>query len=177
MPSEAFVDRAIEPRLNQVFVPLLAVIDDSEVRRQVQEVARRYDRELVADRAMDTEAQILEIIAELATSPDVPQVSIKEVTEQFGLRHAEDYQRKITPKWVGTLMRRRLGLKPQKRDGVFIVPVPELAKLDELRKRYGLTATEPGDVRDVVDVGTDALSTTPSAAGQSVSEPVEPLVP
>jgi hypothetical protein len=127
------------------------VIDDPEVRRQVQEVARRYDRDLVADRSMDTEAQVLEIISELAIAPEVAQVSVKEVTEQFIHRHGEDYERKITPKWIGTMIRRRLGLKPQKRDGVFILPVPELAKLDGLRERYGF-GDAPVPVKDIVDV-------------------------
>src|SRR2546425_12861939 len=56
LPSEALVDRTIEPRLNQVFVPLLSVIEDDATRAELRDIARRYHRELVTDRAMETEA-------------------------------------------------------------------------------------------------------------------------
>src|SRR5439155_19679373 len=58
----ALVDRSIEPRLAQIFVPLLSVIEDSGAREALREVAREYHKELVADRGMDVEAQVLEVI-------------------------------------------------------------------------------------------------------------------
>jgi hypothetical protein len=62
----ALVDRSIEPRLAQVFVPLLSVIEDAGAREELRKVARECHKELVADRGMDIEAQVLEIIRELA---------------------------------------------------------------------------------------------------------------
>src|SRR3989442_1692419 len=64
----SLVDRSIEPRLAQVFVPLLSVIEDAGARNALRQVAREYHRELVADRGMDIEAQVLEIIQELQAS-------------------------------------------------------------------------------------------------------------
>ena len=61
----ALVDRSIEPRLAQIFVPLLSVIEDAGAREALRQVAREYHKELVADRGMDMEAQVLEIIQEL----------------------------------------------------------------------------------------------------------------
>lgn len=94
---------------------------------------------------METEAHVLEIVCELATSPDEPRVSIAEITHRFSERHGEDYERKITPKWIGTMVRRRLGLKAQKREGVFVIPFPELAKLPRPRERYGLDEPSQSD--------------------------------
>ena len=142
-PSEALVDRTIEPRLNQVFVPLLSVIEDAATRAELRAIARRYHQELVTDRSMETEAQVLEIVDELAAAPDEPRVTVKEVTARFGERYAEDYERKVTTKWIGTIIRRRLGLKAEKRQGTFVIPVPELGKLPRLREKYGLGAGEP----------------------------------
>jgi len=167
-PSEALVDRSIEPRLNQIFVPLLAVIDDPTTRNEIRGVARRYDRDSLAERSMDPEAQVVEIISELASSPDVPRVSVKEITELFIARHGEDYERKITPKWIGTLIRRRLNLKPVKREGLSVLPVPELAKLAHLRERYGLSANahEPVAVGGVGAVE----ATSPAENGASAEQ-------
>ena len=65
----ALVDRSIVPRLAQIFVPLLSVIEDADARNALREVARTYHRDLVADRGMDVEAQMLEIIQELEQDP------------------------------------------------------------------------------------------------------------
>src|SRR5712691_9605701 len=43
----ALADRSVEPRLAQVFVPLLSVIDDPAARNSLRELMRQYHRELV----------------------------------------------------------------------------------------------------------------------------------
>jgi hypothetical protein len=65
----SLVDPTIEPRLNQVFVRLLSVIDDERVRRDLREVLHGYQRQLVADRGLDTEAQVIEVIPRPPPSP------------------------------------------------------------------------------------------------------------
>src|SRR5262249_17216092 len=55
-PIEDLVDRNIEPRLNQIFVPLLSIIEDLDARRDLQNLARKYSSDLVADRGADAEA-------------------------------------------------------------------------------------------------------------------------
>src|SRR5581483_5088328 len=154
--DEALVDRSVEPRLNQVFVPLLSVIDDPDTKRELHDVARRYHREMVAERALDTEAQILEVISELSSSPGTSRVSVGDVTRLFTERHGEDYDRKVTSKWIGTILRRRLGFRPAKSHGTFIITPEELSRLPLLRERYGLDVLDDrvdmGDVGDVPEV-------------------------
>jgi hypothetical protein len=53
-------DRAIEPRLNQIFLPLLSIIEDPKDREEMKELARRYHGEMIAERGMDLEAHVLE---------------------------------------------------------------------------------------------------------------------
>ncbi len=77
--DSALVDRSIEPRLAQVFVPLLSVIEDSGAREALSKVAREYHRGLVADRGMDIEAQVLKIIQELQSLNYDAGISIKEI--------------------------------------------------------------------------------------------------
>ena len=134
----ALVDRSIEPRLSQIFVPLLSVIEDATARDALRQVARDYHRDLVADRGMDVEAQMLEIIQELQQEPFSPGLAVKEITERFIARHSEDFDRKITPSWVGYLIRRKLGLKTYRRGGVYYVAESEKEKLETLFERYGL---------------------------------------
>lgn len=138
---EGLVDRTIEPRLNQIFVPLLSIIEDPQSREDLRELARRYHREQIADRGMDTEAQVLEVIRDLLASEGA-KFSVKEITSWFTDRHGEDYERKVTNKWIGSVIRRKLHLKTQKSHGVFVIPPSEMPKLERLFEKYGVSSKD-----------------------------------
>ena len=158
--TESLINRAIEPRLNQIFAPLLSIIDDEKARQELKDLEQCYQAELIADRGMETEAQLLQVIRDLfANSPD-GRVSVKEICNLFADRHADDYERKITPKWIGYLLRRKLQLKTCKSDGVFVISPFENNRLAYLYEKYGTTGNpEPSvnldgsvDFRDFRDV-------------------------
>lgn len=140
-PSEALVDRGIEPRLNQIFVPLLSMIEDPQAREELREVARSYNREMISERGMDTEAQVLEIIQEMLGSPYAPQLSIKDITSRFLARHETDYDRKITTKWIGGIIRNKLRLQAYRQAGGYILNL-DASKLERLYQRYGINQQE-----------------------------------
>ncbi len=142
--NEELVDRAIEPRLNQIFVPLLSIIEDPAARAELRELARRYHRELVAERGLDAEAQVLEILRDMLASPYETRLSVKDITSWFIDRHGQDYEKKITTKWIGSIIRKRLGLKTQRdRDG-YLIPSAEKDKLPRLYEKYGIGRDETG---------------------------------
>ena len=147
-PSESLVDRSIEPRLNQVFVPLLSIIENEQAREELKELARKYHSELVADRSLDMEAQILEIIQDSLAKGE-ERLSVKDITDWFIDRHGADYERKITTKWIGTIIRKKLLLRTQKSHGVFIIPRSEEPKLARLYERYGINAQESSEPESV----------------------------
>ena len=142
---ESLVDRTIEPRLNQVFAPLLSIIADPGAQRDIRELARQYNSEIIAERSMDVEAQILEIIRDLLASPLQPRLTLKEITSWFVDRHGDDYERKITTKWIGSVIRKRLTLKTHKSHGVFVIPLSEEPKLARLYEKYGIGSQEAED--------------------------------
>jgi hypothetical protein len=113
-------DRSIEPRLNQVFAPLLAVIDDVKIRR--------------------------ELIRGLMAEPQTQKLTIMEITNRFSDLFGSEYERKVTSRWIGFVIRKRLGLKTERtRDG-FVVTAAELSKLERLYLKFGLAqidADEP----------------------------------
>lgn len=134
-------DRTIEPRLAQVFGPLLSVIKEPQAREALCNLARTYHSELVADRGMDTEAQVLEVVRDLLAESSDGVVSVKEITNTFVDRNAGDYERKITPKWIGNIIRRNLQLKTHKSNGVFVLS-PAMPKLAMLLEKYGIPAAK-----------------------------------
>jgi len=136
----SLVDRSIEPRLNQVFVPLLSVIEDASARSGLMSVARMYNKQIVAERGMETEAQVLEVIQELLHSrgKDHNALYIKQVTRRFIENYGEDYERRITPKWIGTVLRKKLKLRTERKMDGFAVSPSEIEKLHHLFEKYGL---------------------------------------
>lgn len=150
--NETLVDRTIEPRLNQIFVPLLSIIEDPNSREALREVARQYNREMITERGLDTEAQVLEIIRDLAVSSGNPRLSIKEITAWFTDRYGEEYERKVTNKWIGFVIRKKLNLKTHKSDGIFVIQLlEEKSKLDRLYEKYGLSQKEETSQSNVSD--------------------------
>lgn len=137
---DSLVDRSIEPRLNQVFVPLMSLMDDEAARQELTELARRYNRELIADRGQDAEAQVLEVIRDIVAHDG--KLSVKEITNWFVDRYGDDYERKISPKWMGNIIRRRLHLQTQKSHGSFLIAITELPKLPALYRKYGIVGAE-----------------------------------
>ena len=58
-------------------------------------------------------------------------------------RHGLDYERKVTSKWIGTIVRKRLNLKTQKSHGVYVIPPSEQPKFERLYEKYGISTDEP----------------------------------
>lgn len=152
--NASLVDRTIEPRLNQIFVPLLSIVDDVGVQGQLKELARRHQRDLVSDRGMTTDAQIIEVINELLLVSDEPRLSVKEITERFTERYGDEYERKVTNKWIGGILRKRLGLKPQRVHGTFVIPLEDLPRLNRLREKFGLLPADGPDKKNTSAQGT-----------------------
>src|SRR5438094_5739917 len=155
------VDRSIEPRLAQIFVPLLSVIEDAGAREALRLVAREYHKELVADRGMDMEAQVLEIIQELQLINDGAGITIKEIPAAFIEQHGEDFERKVTPHWIGRIVRRKLGLKTEKRHGSYVIASTEGPKLTRLFEKYGVSTVEV-DLGDSGDFAEGMEASAPS---------------
>ena len=85
---------------------------------------------------------MLEVIHELETNFDTHPLSVSNITKRFIERFENDYDRKITPKWIGGLIRQRLGLKTERWYSNYIISPQDRPKLVQLYQRYGLAALE-----------------------------------
>jgi len=130
--------RDLEPRLQQIFGPLVSVIDDVSAREWIVGVLGKYNEDLVEERSETAEAQILTVIRDLVSKgPDV-RLAIQDITTEFIARYGAEYERRVTPRWIGSLVRRRLGLKPSRSTGLFTLGPEDVARLKALYVRYGL---------------------------------------
>jgi hypothetical protein len=67
---------------------------------------------------------------------------VKDITSWFVDRHGDDFERKITPRWIGNIIRKKLSLKTKKSNGNFVIPLSEAPVLARLYEKYGVGAQE-----------------------------------
>lgn len=140
-PNPAFVDPTVEPRLNQIAVPLLSIIDRPAVREELRGLLREYHRDLVVDRGLGIEGQVLEAVHACLETAQGPAIPLRDVAQAFVDRSEGDLQQQITNKWIGSIVRRRLQIKTQKSHGIYVIPLSEREKLEHLFTRYGVGST------------------------------------
>lgn len=143
--------RDIEPRIAQIFAPLLATIEGKATKDRVIALARRYSEKLAAERSLSLEAELLSVVRTLHDA-GLP-LSIKAIADKFAEEHGAEYRKPITPRWIGGVLRGRLSLVPVKSHGTFVIPATETPKIKQLFDRYR--------VGDVGDVGDSEESETP----------------
>jgi len=136
--DETLVDPTLSPRLNQILIPLLSIIDDSELREELRGSMKSFDQELYAERSASADAGVLDILAEMLSEPSRANIPVSEVTAAFVGRFGQEYERPITNRFIGGILRRRLRLLTYKSHGVYVLPATEKSKVDQLCIRYGV---------------------------------------
>lgn len=138
-----FPDRKVEPRLAQIFGPLLHVIHDETIRSHVQNLMTFYDKELSLNRSMDTAAQLLEAIHQ-CQQRNKP-LTLQAIANTYDVLYGNGFGKNTTPRWVGGAIRRHLHLTPHKSGGIYHIGPDEQAKLPTLYQRYGVDVGDFGD--------------------------------
>jgi hypothetical protein len=138
--DESLVDPRLEPRLNQILLPLLSVVSDVNLRSELRSMALEAQRSLVADRGLLVEAQVLEILSELMTASHAAVIPVAEIVSIFIERYGFEYERPITNRWIGSILRKRLNIATYKSHGVYVVPIGERSKIELQCGRYGVSS-------------------------------------
>lgn len=127
---------ALEPRVSQVFAPLLAGVGEGELRTRLLSVAEERSNDILLERSLEPEAELLSVVKELLEGGE--DLYLKDIAKVMQKRFGENYDYRINPRWVGTMLRKRLFLTPTKSHGNFMIPLAEYPKLEVLFARYGV---------------------------------------
>jgi hypothetical protein len=149
--------RDLEPRLQQIFGPLVSVISDGSARQRIVATIGKYNEDLVEERREAAEAQVLQVIRDLVARPHA-RLAIQDITREFIARYGDEYERRLTPRWVGSLVRRRLGLKPSRTTGVFTLGPEDVARLAALYKRFGIEPDGTAAKEETVETTSDTAA-------------------
>ncbi len=148
--DDTLYDPMLSPRLNQILIPLLSIVDDPGLRDDIRATLRSYDERLYGERAQSSEAYLLEVLRDLMVRTTSTVVPLAEITTEFKKRYDGEYRDPISVRQVSTLIRRNLRLYAYKSHGIYVVPVSEREKVEALCVRYGVmdrVTPQSGDER------------------------------
>jgi hypothetical protein len=120
----------LSPRGDQMALPLLSLVDDTAVREAICTRLATAEARAAATRASLPHVAIAGVIEQLFGS--LRYVTISAVTDAYN----QQSDAGLSPRSVGQIIRRDLGLATVKTRGVYVVPVSERKKVSELAKRY-----------------------------------------
>lgn len=129
----SLADPDLEARTNQILLPLLSVVPDEDVRRSVRTIAGARETTMRADRGFSTEGRLVAILAGQA----LDRRPLREIASAFSEAHAADYDRPVTSRGIGTILR-RLGFHLYKSDGVYVLAPGQQSLITALAARYGV---------------------------------------
>jgi hypothetical protein len=147
--DQSLADESVEPRLNQVTLALKSVVEDTDMRREIDTFIRAYNEVLINDRQMTTPAMVVQALAQIywTKNPlnlmgederDFSMKGIGAVAKQIGDEIDPDI--KWSAKRVGQILSEDLGLTkrrqhPRRRRSEVVF---EESELQALMSRYGI---------------------------------------
>jgi hypothetical protein len=132
----------IHPRLNQIVMPLLSIIKDEAIRDHLKTFIVKYNTDLVADRGLSWESDIVFAILKLEHETGKIEITVKQITEEVN-REIDIGDDTLQPRKVGWYLRTKLQLKPYKTRKGFVLSFKENRKrLDMWKERFGITDTD-----------------------------------
>jgi|SRR6266850_685319 len=129
----------LEPRISQIFAPLLSLVSDEKARNEILDLIRDYSHELSLDRSINIETHIVEVIKELWKGEAL---TLKAITSRLNEKYRDEFQETVSGKRVGFIVRKVLNIHTRKRAGVFEIVPTEGERVDVLFRRFGLESEE-----------------------------------
>ncbi|MDD5068016.1 MAG: hypothetical protein PHS53_01115 [Candidatus Pacebacteria bacterium] len=148
----------IHPRLNQIVMPLLSIIKDESIRNQLKTFIVQYNAELVADRGLSWESDIVFAVLKLEYELKGNELTVKQITDEVN-KEIDVSDDTLQARKVGWYLRAKLQLKPYKTRKGYVLSFKENRKrLDMWKERFGIT---DADIRgEQVNVVNDAEAIT-----------------
>ena len=124
----------LEPRMNQILLPLLSVMPSDELRETIMGMARKLQAGIVTERGSSAEGQAVSILKDV---PSQVAVSLADITATFIKTYGAEYQQPITNRWIGAILR-RLGITLYKSNGIVVIVPGQVERIAALVERYGV---------------------------------------
>lgn len=134
----SLIDPTLEPRHNQILIPLLSITDDERLRDDMRDSLRISGHSLLAERSASIEGELLGVILRLFETNPTGSLPLKTVHNIFVDKYGDGYERPVTARYLSSILRRKLSIRVMKSMGVMAIPRSEEPRVQEIGKRYGL---------------------------------------
>jgi hypothetical protein len=128
----------VEPRLNQSALALLSLVDDLELRTEMQQAFIADYETTRAERNETAEACVLKAVKAVFDAANGASARVAGVADHFNREHSAEFGGPRSNRWIGYILRTRLHLTTRKSDGVYVGPATEQPKIEALIARMGL---------------------------------------
>ncbi len=129
----------VHPRLHQIVIPLMTIIESKEMKESLKDFVQKYNVELIADRGLSRESDILFAILRFENDTQKKEISVGEIAEYLN-QDIFEFEDKLTPRKIGWFLRTKMQLKPLKsRRGYVLNLEKDKERLNFWKERYGIT--------------------------------------
>jgi hypothetical protein len=125
---------SLEPRISQIFAPLLTLVADETERASILDLIRDYSDDLSMDRSTNIETYVVEAIRDLWTGKALP---LKAVTARVNQRYAEEFNETVSGKKIGFVIGKQLKIRTMRKAGIYEIPTIEKERIRSLLERFG----------------------------------------
>jgi len=144
----------IHPRLHQIVIPLLTIIEDEEMKVSLKHFVKEYNGELASDRGQSWEADVTLAILRLRHEREDDSLTVKEIAEEVNriIDFSDDH---LHARKVGWIMSKKLHLKTHRtRDGYTLSLSKNQKAVERWKECFGITNEDIAgeDVNKVNDV-------------------------
>jgi hypothetical protein len=152
--NPSLYDPTLTPRANQVTLPLVSLVDNARLREATRAIVRQTHADTLAERAASPAGHLIALLLDVASKDERSSIPITELTRAFIERHGSEYERPVTTRYIGALLRRALEIRPYQRHGVYQVGLNHqwLAARAAHFGVEGAPTPAPGDQGDLGDV-------------------------
>ena len=125
----------LSSRSNQIIAPLLACVRDQAVRDRIIEYVHASEQERKSDRSIQIESLVLSSIIALSVDGSTS-ISIGDIRTYALLHFGDEFERTLTARYLGYIIRAKLSLKTVRVAGVYHILI-DRAYLETLAIRFG----------------------------------------
>lgn len=147
----------VEPRINQIILPVLSIAKDKDTQEEIRTFIKTYADNLTSQRGDETPAQVLRMIVTMVN--EGAELKCKEIAKRVNSeRSIEQGERPISPTTVGRMNSALFNLRTRRVNGKTEL-LWDVEKGNTLCERYGITIDKPVEVVEDVDVPRELLAT------------------
>lgn len=155
-PNSGRLIEGMSPRLNQMALPLLSLIDEPDLRAKIAESLSGQEHRLRAEQQRTAQALAVRALADAFGTASAPYVSIAEVTRRYN-ELSDNNALPLSNKAVGAIVR-RLGLTAKKSRGVYVISQNARHEIEQLAARYSAVEVATPAVEDDATVNHEVSS-------------------